>query len=208
MNTSKHLGCSYWFELYLMQDIYSQADWQKTILSVSQYIGFMRNWQLVMHVENSTVRYFIGANSDLGMLSNNLEGVVLRPITANLVSPPKSPKHESLIRLVTGGSALDLREKYIVKRGRELNWVIFSIRTINVEKAYCRASFYFKLADNSYSMAKKILIVPPSMLLKVDFVQNTKYLRKKQPKYLDIQKSLHIMRSDDVGALFEVDTFK
>ena len=116
MNTSKHLGCSYWFELYLMQDIYSQADWQKTILSVSQYIGFMRNWQLIMRVENSTVRYFVGANSDLGMLSNNLQGVVLRPIAANIVSPPKNPKHEGLIRLVTGGSALDLREKYIVKR--------------------------------------------------------------------------------------------
>lgn len=207
MNTSKHLGCSYWFELYLMQDIYSQADWQKTILSVSQYIGFMRNWQLIMRVENSTVRYFVGANSDLGMLSNNLQGVVLRPIAANIVSPPKNPKHEGLIRLVTGGSALDLREKYIVKRGKELDWIVFSIRTINVEKAYCKASFYFKLANNSYSMAKKLLIVPPSMLLKVDFVQNTKYLRKKQPKYLDIQKSLHIMRSDEVGALFEVDTF-
>ncbi len=193
MNTSKHLGCSYWFELYLMQDIYSQADWQKTILSVSQYIGFMRNWQLIMRVENSTVRYFVGANSDLGMLSNNLQGVVLRPIAANIVSPPKNPKHEGLIRLVTGGSALDLREKYIVKRGKELDWIVFSIRTINVEKAYCKASFYFKLANNSYSMAKKLLIVPPSMLLKVDFVQNTKYLRKKQPKYLNYNNIISIV---------------
>jgi nicotinamide riboside kinase len=47
----------------------------------------------------------------------------------------------------------------------------------------------------------------PSHLLAIDFLANTKYLRRKEPKYLDIQKALHLMQSDNVNALFEVDTF-
>ena len=203
----KHLGYSYWFELYIMQDVYGSSSWHKTIVSISQYIGFLKSWKMYVHIENSTVRYFVGANSDLGMLSNNLEGVVLRPVGSGVVNPPVTASRESLVMLVAGGSVLDLREKYLVKRGKELEWAGFEIRTINSEKAITKTSFYFKGLDGKCSRSNKLLVVVPSHLLSVDFVKNTKYMRKKQPKYLDIQKSLHIMRSDDTEAVFEVDTF-
>lgn len=207
MDKQKKSGYEYWFELYLMQDVYTREDWQKTILSVAQYIGFFKEWKFVVQIENSTMRYYVGANGDLGMLSNNLEGVVLRPINPELVQLPQDTKREAMTRLVAGGTLLDMREKYIVKRGKELDWAVFSIRVLNVEKAFCTALLYFKNGGGAYSVSRKTLFMAPSHLLAVDFVQNTKYLRKKQPKYLDIQKSLHIMRSNDNDALFEVDTF-
>ena len=40
MNKPKHLGYQHWFELYLMQDIYNQKAWDKTLLAFAQYIGF------------------------------------------------------------------------------------------------------------------------------------------------------------------------
>ena len=92
----KHLGYSYWFELYIMQDVYGSSSWHKTIVSISQYIGFLKSWKMYVHIENSTVRYFVGANSDLGMLSNNLEGVVLRPVGSGVVNPPVTASRESL----------------------------------------------------------------------------------------------------------------
>lgn len=207
MKRPRHLGYEYWFEAYLMHDTYEAADWQKSLLSVAQYIGFLRSWLLLVHVENNTVRYFIGVNKDISGLSSNLEGVVLRPIDPSLVSPPSRFGKERMIQLVPGGNLLDVREKYQVKRSKELEWVSFRTRTINAEQTYCEAQFCFKDAAGSYSIAKKRLFVLPSQLLAVDFLTNTKYLRKKQPTYLDIQKSLHIMRSDDIGAVFEIDTF-
>jgi hypothetical protein len=207
MTNRKHLGYEHWFEVYLMQDTYDSAAWQKSLFSIAQYIGFLRSWMLLVHIENNTVRYFIGSNKDVGGLSSNLESIVLRPVDASLVSPPTRFEKERMVQLVPGGNFLDLREKYEVKRAKELEWVSLQMRTINIEKSYCEAQFCFKDAGGHYGIAKKRLFTLPSQLLAVDFLANTKYLRKKQPKYLDIQKSLHIMRSDDLGAVFEVDTF-
>lgn len=203
----KHFGYTHWFELYMMKDEYTVEDWQNIILSISQYIGFLRRWIVFVHIENNTVRYFVGINKDIGMLSNKLESVVLRPVDATAINPPTNTPSERFIQLVSGGNLLDVREKYSVKRGKELEWMSVSIRAVNIDKAMCEAQFCFKDKGGNYTTGRKMLLNFPSQLLAVNFLTNTKYLRKKQPKYLDIQKSLHIMRSDNVGAVFEVDTF-
>jgi len=69
------------------------------------------------------------------------------------------------------------------------------------------AQFFYKNAAGITSKAKKTLHFLPSHLLAIDFATNTKYLRRKQPIYLDIQKSMHILQSEDIGGVFEVDTF-
>lgn len=207
MNQPRHLGYEYWFELYLMRDTFDKAAWQKTLLAFAQYIGFLKSYKLVVSVENSTVRYYVGMHKDIGILSNNLEGVVLRPVANELVTLPMRDGAERFIKYVGGGTLLDLREKYQVKRSKEMECAVFDIRTINTEKAHISAKLYFKNLAGGYSVSKKVLFALPSHLLAVDFVTNTKYLRKKQPKYLDIQKSMHIMRSEPLGAVFEVDTF-
>lgn len=111
------------------------------------------------------------------------------------------------MQLVTGGNLLDVREKYQVKRSKSLEWLSFQMRSVTVEKTMTELQFCFKNVDDSYSVARKFLFVLPVQLLAIDFLANTKYLRKKLPQYLNIQKSLHIMRSDKMGAVFEADTF-
>lgn len=207
MTQQKHLGYTNWYELYLMQDEYTPADWTRIIFSISQHIGFLRSWTAMVHIDNGTVVYYIGSNKDIGMLSNKLEGVVLRPVDSNSVAAPMRAAKERMVQFVAGGNVLDIKEKYEVKRGKTLEWAAFTIRTINIEKAICDVRFCFKDNAGSYSIARKHTFVLPSQLLAINFLSNSKYLRKRQPKYLDIQKSLRIMRSDSMGALFEVDTF-
>ena len=120
MARQKHLGYSYWYELYLMRDSYTASDWTKIILSLSQHIGFLKSWTAMVHIDNGTVVYYIGANKDIGMLSNNLEGVVLRPIDGVKVSAPKRASKERFAQFVTGGNVLDIKEKYDIKRGKSL----------------------------------------------------------------------------------------
>lgn len=207
MNQKTHLGFDHWYELYLLQDVFDKAAWQKTLLAVAQYIGFLKNWKLVINIENSTVRYFAGTNKDIGVLSNNLEGVVLRPVAPEIVRLPSRGGSERFVQYVAGGNILDLREKYMVKRGKELQHIVFTFRTLNVEKAHTKINMYFKTAAGTHVVAKKTLLSLPTHLLDVNFQANTKYLRKKQPKYLDIQKTMHILQSDNINAVFEVDTF-
>lgn len=84
---------------------------------------------------------------------------------------------------------------------------MFSVRIINVEKAYVRSVMFFKDAGGSWSRAAKTAMFFPSKLLAIDFAGNTRYLKKTVPKYLIIEKSLHMMASGNNNALFEVDTF-
>mgnify|MGYP002376084853 FL=1 len=207
MALKKHLGYHYWYELYLSRDDLSVIEWQKALFSISQYIGFLRKWAVFTQIENNTVHYFVGSNKDISTLSSNLSGMVIRPIDPKKVAPPRRSKAERLVQFVAGGTVLDIREKYQVKRSKDLEWASFTVRTINIEKSYTEVQFAFKDRGSSYSVATKRLFALPSQLLAIDFLANPKYLRKKQPKYLDIQKSMHIMRSDSMNALFEVDTF-
>ncbi len=207
MQNQPHLGYEHWFEMYLLKDQLDDAAWKSIILGVSQYIGLLKTWRLIVSIDKSTVRYYIGANKDIGLLSNNLEGVVLRPVLSDSVKLPDAIGVERFVQYVGGGNLLDVKEKYQVKRGVELDVADFTIRTINVEKAHVKLRMYFKSKANQHTVAKKTIFMLPSQLLSVDFVANTKYMRKKQPKYLDIQKALHIMQGSNVNAVFEIDTF-
>lgn len=206
MNTDAH-GYECWFEMYLLEDSLDTQNWNAIVLGISQYIGFLKNWKLLVSIEKNTVRYYIGTNKDVGLLSNNLERVVLRPVDGSAITIPQSTTAERFVQYVGGGNLLDLKEKYQVKRAKELDLIELTIRTINVEKAHVKVRMYFKNAAGQYTVAKKTLLMLPSHLLSIDFAANTKYMRKKQPKYLDIQKALHIMQSDNLNAVFEVDTF-
>lgn len=207
MQNQPHLGYEHWFEMFLLKDQIDQAAWKGLMLGISQYIGFLKTWRLIVSIEKSTVRYFIGTNKDVGLLSNNLEGVVLRPIAGDDVKLPDTNSIQRFVQYVEGGNLLDLKEKYQVKRATELTTVDLSIRTLGPDKAHVKMQLFFKNKAGQYSVNKKNLFALPDHLLAVDFVANTKYMRRKQPKYLDIQKALHIMQGSNVNAVFEVDTF-
>lgn len=207
MAYKRHLGYKFWFEAYLLHDNIDQATWKKILYSISQYIGFFRSWKILVNINSGTVRYFVGSNRDLAVLSNNVEGIILRPIDPMILTVPSHDRMEHLIQFVSGGNLLDLKEKYQIKRNKELTWASFTIRTVNLETSYCDVALSFKTVAGSHNVARKMLLTFPNHLLAVNFESNSKYVRKKKPTYLDIQKSIHIMRSEDTSAIFEVDTF-
>ncbi|NCU37879.1 DUF87 domain-containing protein [Candidatus Saccharibacteria bacterium] len=206
MSNPKYFGYEHWYELYLLRDSYDQLEWQSILLGIGQHVGILRSWSIAIHIENNTVHYYVGANKDISALSTNLTGVVLRPIEPSKVTLPQLTRRETFVQFVSGGSILDMREKYMVKRGKELEWAFFTIRIFDQLRAFCRTEIAFK-DPSGYSGAKKSGFILPSQLLAIDFIKNTKYLRNKQPQYLDIQKTLRILRSESLSALFEVNTF-
>lgn len=199
-------GMEHWFEIYLLRDDLNKDAWQTIMVGISQYIGMLKSWKLIVSLENNTVRYYVGANKDVGTLSTNLDGVVLRPVKPADVKLPTTTSTERFVNYVVGGSFLDLREKYQVKRQKELEIVELTIRMLNTEKAHVAGRLFFK-SPGGYSVAKKTLLNLPSALLAVNFATNTRYMRKTTPKYLNIEKATHMLLSDNVDALLEVDSF-
>jgi hypothetical protein len=197
------------FEFYLLKDAITKADWQRLYNVFSQHVGLLKEFQVIVKIEDNTIRYFVLSDRDLGALSNNIEVGVLRPINKKSVGLPSetSVGKERLVIMKAGGDLLDLKEKYKVKKAKDLQFVVIKCRRINFEKAITHTYLYFQDSGKSWTKNHKIAAIFPAFLLAVDFEKNTRYLRKKVTKYLDIQKTLHIMQSENLGAVFEVDTF-
>ncbi len=199
----------YCFEFFLLKDQVSKEDWQRLYNIFSQYVGVFKEFDVVVKIEENTIRYFVLSDKDLGSLSNNIEVGVLRPVNIEQIGLPSAATEakERLVILKAGADLLDLKEKYQVKKAKDLQFAVIKCRRINFEKAFTNTYLHFKDSANAWTVNKKISTTFPSFLLAIDFAANTRYLRKKVSKYLDIQKTLHIMQSENMGAIFEVDTF-
>lgn len=197
----------YYFELYTLSDQLSADLWTALYTAIAQYSGTIGKFQIIIKLEDNVVRYFITSDKDLGVLSNNLENIVLRPVTKEECTPPKTTGKERFVTFVTGGNLLDVKEKYGVKRARHLEWATFTVRSVAASKCVTTGQLVFKTAAGTRTLGKKIFNFFPAQLLAVDFAQNTRYLKKTPPKYLNIEKTLNILDSANTNALFEVDTF-
>ncbi len=195
------------FELYIVDDDVSSEKWQKLYRLLVSYLGAFGKFEITFTCHDNVVRYFVSCNKDLGSLSNSLDGILLRPANVKDIEPPESTTKERFTQFVVGGNMLDLREKIAVQRSKQLDYAMFRVRIVNSEKAYVRSVLFFKNAAGQWSRAAKTMAFFPARLLAVHFTSNTHYLKKTVPKYLNIEKSLHLMRSDNSNALFEIDTF-
>ena len=197
----------YYFEIYITGDELNSEHWSKLYKALLSYLGMFPKFELTFQCTNNVVRFFIGCNKDLSALSNNIDGMLLRPVTPQDVALPDASSKEHFIQFVNGGNILDLTEKTAIKKAKQLEYVVFSIRAVNIDKAVVQSKLYLKDAGGSWSVAAKLLTAFPTRLLAINFVNNTHYLKKTIPKYLNIEKSLHMMVSESHNALFEVDTF-
>jgi hypothetical protein len=195
------------FELYLLSDELTFESWNKLYKALLSYMGPFSKFELIFKCSDNVIRYFISSNKDLSSLSNNIEGMILRPLSDKELKLPHATKKERFLQFVAGGNLLDLKEKIAIKKTKDLQYAVFNVRAVNIEKAIVRSSFYFKDAGGEWSRATRTLTVLPVKLLSVNFINNTRYLKKATPKYLNIEKSLHMLSSENLDALFEIDAF-
>jgi hypothetical protein len=195
------------FELYLKSNTANKDQWQQFFTSLTAHIGYMNQSQIIMTIKDSVVRFFVSADKDLGILSNNIDIGVLKPVKPSECEPPKTKGTERLITFVNDGNLLDVREKYKVKRGKQLEYIVLNCRRINTDKTYTKIGLYFKKIDGNYSINKKTLLKFPAHLLTINFDENSRYLRKEFPKYINIEKALPILSPENNNALLEVSTF-
>ncbi len=197
----------HYFEAYLLGQAVTNEQWTALFRAFSQYAGMLSRFSIIMRFQDNVVRYFVVSEKDLGVLSNNLEGVILRPVPEEDIALPNATVKQRFIQFVEGGNLLDLKEKYSVKKAKKLEFAAFNVRALNSQKAYVKLQLYFNDTAGQWSMGSKTLTFFPSNLLAVDFSNNPRYMKKNISKYLNIEKALNLLNTTNVDALFEVNTF-
>lgn len=126
----------YCFEFFLLKDQVAKEDWNRLYNVFSQYVGVLREFQLIVKVEENTIRYFLMSDRDLGSLSNNIEVGVLRPVKRESIGLPavSSAGKERMVIMKAGGNLLDLKEKYKVKKAKELNLQLLNVAVSTSKK--------------------------------------------------------------------------
>jgi len=196
-----------YFEVYLLSDAVEQEQWQKLYQAILAFGGRLGSFKLVFHCRDNVLRFFIISSKDLGQLSNNLDGILLRPSTQAEAELPAHEGRVRFIQFVSGGNILDLKEKLAVKKGLQLEGAMLDVKTLTTTKAVVHTHLYLKDAAGHLLEAKKLTTFFPANLLAINFTNNTHYLKKTVPRYLNIEKSLHMLVSENVNALCEIDTF-
>ncbi len=197
----------YNFELYILSDDLSAKHWNTLYKALSSYLGIFGRFELIFTCHDNVVRFFLKSDRDLSSLSNNLEGLLLRPVEQTEFKAPEASSKERLVQFVTNGNILDLKERYAVKKAHDLQYAKFRVRTVGQNKAVVNVDLYFKAPGGTWLKGNKVLSLFPVNLLQINFTTNTRYLKKSIPKYLNIEKSLHTLSSENINALFQVDTF-
>ena len=195
------------FELYLKSNLAEKEKWQQFFTTLTAHIGYMNKCKIIVKVDENVVRYFVAADRDLGVLSNNIDIGVLRPVSKDEITLPDTKTTERFVNYVAGGNVLDLREKFTLKRGKKLNITELTCRRINAEKTYTKLRFFFSDAAGKYSVNAKSTLSFPAQLLSVNYDENARYIKKEFPKYINIEKALPILSPTQGNSLLSVNTF-
>lgn len=198
----------YVFEVYCLGDKLDIAHWQSLYKAFIAHLGLKDSkFTVIFTCVDNVVRFFVSSRKDIGFLSNSIDGFLLRPCSPAEVATPDTFGKERFVNFVEGGNILDLKERYEIKKGKSLTVAAFSVRALTYDSAVIKNSLYFAAPGGSWTRSSKIMTTFPAHLLAIDFAANTHYLKKAMPKYLNIEKSVRMLNSENVNALLEVDTF-
>ena len=189
-------------EIYLTKKNVSKDEWLELIKTISNYNGFLRRWKIIITNDKNQISYFVETRCSLPATINNLNSFLLR--NAKTVKVPKEDyTFFSLPKI--GSNIIDIINNCEIKNKGMLEYLEISFLKLSEDKILSKINYY--LNKNRCIKKYKVIYAIATNILAVDFDGNKRYFYKSPPKYLDINKVLHLLTTDYNNALLEIDTF-
>lgn len=189
-------------EIYLTKNFISKEEWLELINTISNYNGFLRKWKIIITNDRNQIRYFVKTRCSLPATINNLNSFLLKP-TKEIQAPIYN--HTLLSLSKVGSSIIDLINYCEIRNKGTLLYLEISFLKLFENKIKSKIKFY--LNKNGVIKKYNVIFSSPTSILSVDFEGNKRYFYKNSPKYLEINKILHLLNTDSNNALLSVDTF-
>ena len=189
-------------EIFLTKKFVSKDEWLELIRTISNYNGILRKWKIIITNDKNQIRYFVQTRCTLPATINNLNSFLLKPV--EYINVPKS--NYTLFSLPKiGSSIIDLINYSEIRNKGTLVYLEISFRKLYEDKIRSKIIYY--LNKNGIIKKYKVIFAIPTNILSVDFEGNKRYFYKASPKYLEINKILHLLSSDANNSLLSIDTF-
>lgn len=189
-------------EIYLIKKNISQEEWQELINTISTYNGYFKKWQLIITFENNKVRYFSKTHCSLPASINNSKSFILKS------SPYQATKSSLLsipLFIAIGSNAVDIKNYFDFKGNEKLSSIEITLTKISDNKII--NNIIIKTTKNNQIKQYKLLLGIAQTILSINFESNYNLTYKSAPKYLDISKCLHLLKTEKTNSILSVDTF-
>ena len=105
----------------------------------------------------------------------------------------------------TENNIIDIINYLEIKNKGKLNFIEITFKKLSKNNIKKKIVIY--LTKNGNTKKYRLLLSNPTNILSVDFDNNKRYFFKSAPKYLDINKILHLLSTDINSSIFKIDTF-
>lgn len=189
-------------EIYLTKNYVLKKEWEDLINVISNYNGLLKNWKIIIENNSNQLRYFIKSDCSLPATINGLNAFLMKNIE-------NSKLYYSYLSLPfftnTENNIIDIINYLEIKNKGKLNFIEITFKKLSKNNIKKKIVIY--LTKNGNTKKYRLLLSNPTNILSVDFDNNKRYFFKSAPKYLDINKILHLLSTDINSSIFKIDTF-
>lgn len=189
-------------EIYLTKNYVSKKEWEDLINIISNYNGLLKNWKIIIENNSNQLRYFIKSDCSLPATINGLNAFLMKNIE-------NSKLYYSYLSLPfftnTENNIIDIINYLEIKNKGTLNFIEITFKKLSKNNIKKKIVIY--LTKNGNTKKYRLLLSNPTNILSVDFDNNKRYFFKSAPKYLGINKILHLLSTDINSSIFKIDTF-
>lgn len=193
---------SLFFEIYLTKKYVTKEEWLELINIINNYNGIFRGWKIIITNDNNEIRYFIKTKCNLPSTINKLNSFLLKQ-TNEIIKPKSQYKLLSFPKI--GSSIIDIINDGEIKNKGILQCLEIKLYKLYEDKFISKITYYMN--KNNTIIKYKTFFTLPTNILSIDFENNKRYFYKSAPKYLDINKIIHLLNTDSNNSLLSIDTF-
>ncbi len=192
----------YTSEIYLNKANINREEWLELIKSISKYNGLLKKWSIIIKVQNHKISYYLKTKFQLPSSFLHNSSFLFKTIEDFniedhcLTIPTILPLEYNII---------DYLNYCHIKKIGDIKYITINISKIADDKLISKIHIYF--TEKNQLIKSRVFFCLPSTLLSVDFQKNNTFSYQKTPKYLDISKIYHILKTDSHNSTLKIDTF-
>ncbi len=186
--------------IYLNTDNVSKDAWQELIDYICKYNGYFRKFKIVIEIFNNKLKYYLVTKYRVPPTINSIDDFLIKEEDVNIEID--YIKNKPII-LDVDKNVVELFDISKLKHNRELKYIIINVIPF-FNKRLFKTYLFFKNSNNY--IRRRFMLARPTYLLSIDFSNNKRFSYEKKNKYLNLEKILPLLTSNNTG-VFSVDAF-
>ncbi len=189
-------------ELFLSEENISKERWLSFLLQIHKLQGFLRKWQIEIEFERNKIHYYLETSSLLPPILSGFPEFVFKQCEKR---SQKRERRKIPTYLGIGKSSHEIFDFLKVKKRKQLYRI--RIRFLPIYQTTFITSIFLFFQKKNKSYRQRLLFTTAASTLASPSKSEQRFFYQKLPKYLNLQKSIHLFSKNPKTPLLEIEPF-